>query len=78
MPRLTPVSWKVLESIFLKDGFVFEGQVGSHRTYSKQGIARPVVIPSHKKPVSINAIISNMKTAGMSRDRFFELLDLCK
>jgi len=78
MPRLAPVSWKVLENIFLKDGFVFESQVGSHRTYSKKGVSRPIVIPSHSKPVNIVTILSNMRTAKMSRARYFELLALYK
>lgn len=78
MPRLTPIPWKVLECVFLKDGFVFEGQVGSHRTYSKQGIARPIVIAAHRKPININNIMANMRTAGMSRERYFKLLALCK
>jgi len=78
MPRLTPITWKVLECIFVKDGFAFERQIGSHRTYSKPGIMRPVVIPVHSKPIEIEAIMSNMKTAGMSRDRYFKLLKICK
>ncbi len=77
MPRITPVNWKVLECIFLADGFVFERQEGSHRTYKKEGILRPVVIPTHKE-VDTEIIKSNMRTANMPRERYFELLALCK
>lgn len=77
MPRITPIKWKILECIFIKDGFVFERQSGDHRSYSKEGILRPIVIPTYDE-IDIDIIKSNMKTAGMSRDRYFELLNKCK
>jgi predicted RNA binding protein YcfA (HicA-like mRNA interferase family) len=77
MPRLKPVHWKVLECIFQKDGFVFERQEGDHRSYSKVGIPRPVVIPTYKE-IDLDIIKSNMRTAQMDRKRYFELLRVCK
>ena len=73
MPRLTPVHWKVLEQIFLKFSFVFERQVGSHRSYVKEGCARPVIIPTYTS-IDVDIIKSNMRTARMDRDKYFELL----
>jgi predicted RNA binding protein YcfA (HicA-like mRNA interferase family) len=73
MSRITPVHWKVLEKVFLAAGFRFARQQGSHRTYIKSGISRPVVIPTYDEvPVSI--IRNNMKTAGLSREEYFRLL----
>ncbi len=73
MPRIVPVNWKVLESMFLTAGFQFARQEGSHRSYVKLGISRPVVIPTYNEvPVSI--IRTNLKTAGISRDEYFRLL----
>jgi len=77
MPRLTPVHWKVLECIFQKDGFVFERQKGSHRSYSKENVNRPIIIPTYDE-VSLDIIKSNMRTANMSRDTYFEYLKKCK
>ena len=77
MPRLTPVHWKILECIFLKDGFVFERQAGDHRSYSKPGKGRPVIIPTYKE-IDADIITGNMRTAGMSRTKYFELLKICK
>lgn len=77
MPRITPIHWKVLECIFTKDGFVFERQVGSHRLYTKPGVSRPIVIPAYQE-VDDDIILSNMRTAGMSRGNYFKLLDKCK
>ena len=77
MPRITPVHWKVLECIFEKDDFVFERQQGDHRCYVKKGILRPIVIPTYRE-VDQDIIHSNMRTAKMSRKRYFELLKECK
>ncbi len=77
MSRLTPVYWKKLECVFLRDGFTYKRQNGSHRFYTKAGIIRPIVIPAYKTPLSTHIIRSNLRTAGMSRDRYFELLNDC-
>jgi predicted RNA binding protein YcfA (HicA-like mRNA interferase family) len=77
MPRVTAIHWKILECIFKKDGFVFERQKGDHRCYVKNGIPRPVIIPTYKE-IDPKIIASNMRTANMSRDRYFELLKKCK
>ncbi len=73
MSRITPIHWKKLEQVFLKAGFRFVRQEGSHRSYVKAGISRPVVIPTYDEvPVSI--IKNNLTTAGMNREEYFELL----
>lgn len=73
MPRLTPLPWQTLEKVFLAAGFQFARQVGSHRTYTKAGVTRPVVIPAYSE-VPISIIWSNLRTAGLSRDEFFQIL----
>lgn len=74
MARITPLPWQTLEKVFLSAGFRFERQEGSHRAYVKPGILRPVVIPAYRQvPVSI--IKNNLKTAGISRDEYFRLLE---
>ncbi|HEX3627991.1 MAG TPA: type II toxin-antitoxin system HicA family toxin [Verrucomicrobiae bacterium] len=73
MPKFVPVDWKTLERVFLAAGFQFARQVGSHRSYVKQGVARPVVIPAYSD-VPVFIIRNNLKTAGISRDEYFDLL----
>lgn len=73
MPRITPVHWRTLEKVFLALGFQFARQVGSHRTYTKPGISRPVVIPT-RQDVPVSLILSNLKTAGVSREQYLDLL----
>jgi predicted RNA binding protein YcfA (HicA-like mRNA interferase family) len=77
MPKFTPVDWKTLERVFLAAGFQFARQEGSHRSYTKPGVARPVVIPTYRE-VPVFIIRNNLKTAGISRDDYFRLLEQCR
>ena len=73
MPKITPVHWETLEKVFLAAGCRFARQKGSHRSYTKPGVLRPVVIPTYDEvPVAI--IRKNLQTATMSRDEYFRLL----
>jgi len=74
MPRITPVHWKKLEKVFLSAGFHFARQQGSHRAYTRPGISRPVIIPTYDE-VPVTVIRNNLKTAQISRDEYFRLLE---
>ena len=78
MPSIKPVHWKVLEKIFLKSGFELARHDGtSHRIYKKPGVLRPIVIPTYKE-VGSHIIIENLRSAGISRDEYFNLLEQYK
>jgi predicted RNA binding protein YcfA (HicA-like mRNA interferase family) len=77
MPRITPVHWKALECVFVKAGFVFKRQVGSHRSYERKGTLRPVIIPTYKE-IGLDIIKSNMRTANMSKEDYLGFLEECK
>ena len=73
MTRMAPVHWKVLEKVFLARDSNLPAQEGSHRSYVKPGISRPIVIPTYDEvPVAI--IKNNLKTVGISREEFLALL----
>jgi len=73
MPKIIPIHWRRLEKVFISVGFRFARQEGSHRSYTKPGVARPIVIPTYDEvPVSI--IRNNLKTAGITREEYFILL----
>jgi len=76
MPRITPIDWKTPECIFIKAGFAFQGQTGSHRRYLKAGCSRPVIIPAYSE-ISKDIVMANIRTAGMSRDEYFKYLGEC-
>jgi len=53
------------------------GKAKGTRYYVKEGVLRPVVIPTYVE-VDLDIIKSNMRTAGMTREEYFELLNECK
>jgi predicted RNA binding protein YcfA (HicA-like mRNA interferase family) len=73
MPKFIPEHWQTVEAVFLAAGFHFVRQEGSHRSYVKAGVARPVVIPAYRE-VPVFIIRNNLKTAGLARDEYFALL----
>lgn len=73
MPKFSPVSYKRLVKVFEADGFRCLRIEGDHMVFSKAGVSRPVVIPKYAA-VPVFVIRNNLRTAGMSRDRYFDLL----
>lgn len=78
MPRITPVHFRTLVRIFELDGFTVQRQRGDHIVMTKPGAKRPVVIRTSPRKVPVTHIRTNMTTAGMGRERYFELLDQVK
>ena len=73
MPKLSPVSYKQLVKVFEAEGFRCVRTEGDHMVFTKDGVVRPVVIPRYAA-VPVFIIKNNLKTGGISRDRYFELL----
>ncbi len=73
MPKITAIpAWK-LRRVFEQAGFQCVRTEGDHFVLTKQGIARPVVIPDWNE-VPVFIIKNNIRTAGISRDDYFALL----
>ena len=75
MPKLMPVDYRDLIRVFELDGFTVSRQRGDHIVMTKPGVLRPVVIKTSPHQVPVTHIRTNLTTAGMSRERFFELLE---
>jgi len=73
VPAIQPVPYQTLVRIFEKDGFSFARQSGDHLIYTKPGVKRPLVIPAYRS-VPVFIIRNPLRTSGMSRERYFELL----
>ena len=76
MPTLRPIDYRALAKVFGQDGFTFNRQRGDHLIYTKTDTIRPLVIPMYKE-VPVFIIKNLLRTAGMSRERYFELLLNC-
>lgn len=74
MPRLRPVSWKILVKISEHWGCQYLRKKGSHHILKCPGAKRVVVIPEYEE-VEVEIIKNNMRTVGMSREDYFRLLE---
>ena len=72
--KITPLHYETLIKLFELDGFAIKRKKGDYIIMTKAGIKRPLVIKTSPRLVPITHIRTNMTTAGMSRERFFELL----
>jgi len=73
VPAIQPVPYQTLVRIFEKDGFNFARQSGDHLIFAKPGVKRPLVIPAYRS-VPVFIIRNLLRTSGVSRERYFELL----
>ena len=73
--RIVPLDYRSLIKIFELDGFRIKGRRGDHISMTKPGIKRPLIIKTSPKEVPVTHIRTNMTTAGMTRERYFELLN---
>ncbi len=72
--KLTSIDYRTLIRIFELDGFKVARHKGDHISMIKSGTMRPLVVKCSPRKVPVAHIRTNMTTAGMSRERFFELL----
>jgi len=73
--KIVPIHYRKLMRIFELDGFTVSRQRGDHVSMTKAGCQRPLIIKTSPRLVPVTHIRTNMTTAGMSRERYFELLE---
>ena len=76
MPKISPVHYKKLIGVFKTAGFACVRIEGDHMIFTKAGVLRPVVVPMYPE-VPVFIIKNNLKTGGISRERYFEILGQC-
>ncbi len=74
MAKLSPTHWRIQLKIFETYGCTYERKKGSHHILTCPEGKRAVVIPEYDE-VDVDIIKNNMRTAGMSRNQYFSLLD---
>jgi predicted RNA binding protein YcfA (HicA-like mRNA interferase family) len=72
--KIVPMRYSLLVKVFELDGFTVKRKKGDHVIMTKAGVKRPLVIKTSPKLVPVTHIRTNMTTAGMGRERYFELL----
>ena len=76
--KIVPIPYQKLAKVFELDGFTIKRQKGDHLVLTKPGVKRPVVIKKSPKEVPVTHILTNLRTAGIDRERYFRLLDQVK
>ena len=71
--KVNPTHYKIQVKIFEMDRCVYVRTKGDHVIYHYSGAIRPVIIPKYKE-VPTFIIKNNMRIMGMSREKYFELL----
>ena len=74
MPKILPTDWKTQVKVFELYGCRYKRKKGSHHVLSCPGGKRAIVIPEYDE-IDVEIIRTNMRTAGMSREKYFDLLD---
>jgi len=74
MPKIPSVSSKRFCKFLESVGCRLARTEGDHFIFVKDGLVRPVVVPMVKH-LPIFVVLNNLKTLGVSRNRFLELLD---
>jgi len=59
--------------VFERAGFSCVRIEGDHYVYTKDGVARPIVIPDWRE-VPVFIIKNNLRSANISREEYFTLL----
>ncbi len=74
MERITPIPAKRLRKVFERAGFRCVRSEGDHFVYTKMGVIRPIAIPDWPE-VPVFIIKNNLRSAGLSREEYFKLLE---
>ena len=74
MASLPILSGREARDAFLKDGWTFARQRGSHMILIKPGHIASLSIPDHKE-LAKGTLRGLLRSAGMTPERFIELLE---
>lgn len=75
MRSLKNISIAEMRLILKMFGFSLARTKGGHETWTKAGIARPVVIQSHVEPIPEFIVKNTLRIMGLSKDEFIAVLE---
>ena len=74
MPRLPSVKPRQIAQALERVGFEVDHQTGSHVVLRRASDGCRVVVPSHNRDLGRGLTLRIIKSAGLTRDKFVELL----
>ena len=67
--KITPIPYQKLVKVFELDGFTVKRHKGDHLILTRPGVKRPLVIKTSPPQAPVTHILTNLRTAGMTRER---------
>lgn len=77
MPKIAPISWKILVRVFESFGFAVSRTSGDHVIMSRPGARRPVIVPKWDQ-VPVYIIRNNLRSAQIDRDEYLAAIGAIK
>lgn len=72
--KLKNLTLRDIRSFLISVGCIKDRTRGGHEAWRKPGLARPIIIQTHVAPVPEHIVRSIIKTLGMSREEFLEII----
>ena len=69
MAKLGSVSWQDVDKVLLANGWQYKRTKGSHRSYTKTGYQRPVIVPKHDE-IAKGTLSAIIRQSGLIRSDF--------
>jgi len=74
MTRLPTVTPRQMIQVLQRAGFEIDHQTGSHVVLRRVSDGQRIVVPMHNRDLGRGLTLQIVKSAGLSRDEFVELL----
>ncbi|HEY4522233.1 MAG TPA: type II toxin-antitoxin system HicA family toxin [Candidatus Paceibacterota bacterium] len=74
MDQVGKVSWQRFEKFLFEVGCEFKSQESRHRKYKKDGLQRPIIVPTVKE-IPDFIIHNNLRTLGIPRGKFKKIIE---
>ncbi|MBI2588585.1 type II toxin-antitoxin system HicA family toxin [Candidatus Saccharibacteria bacterium] len=73
MSRIAPIKWRRFEKFLFAVGCKFIRQESSHRVYWKEGLNRPIILPTYD-PVPVFIIKNTLRSLGIDNMTYLKIL----
>jgi hypothetical protein len=72
--KISNLSLRQYRNFLQSIGCKYVSTSGGHEKWTKEGISRPIIIQTHINPIPERIIRSNLKTLGIDRKEFEQLI----
>jgi hypothetical protein len=74
LANINNISLKDFRAFLIHKGLNKIRTTGGHETWSKSGLYRPIILQTHKDPIPLLVISTNLRTLGSTKKELIEFL----